>query len=139
MLGDHVAGTIVYTDAAGGVEAPCLAWFAGQSLHRPELVDSAVRFLKRRLRSKQAQAWPGVIAQFILGRLPEEELFLEASKSEPLRKRRLCKAEFWAGVVAGAAGDGPKATARLHSAARCEALLEVEYYLARYEHGEQNP
>lgn len=137
LLKDHISGRIVYTDAAGGVLAPCLAWFAGQSLNCSELANSAVRFLKKRLRSKQAGAWPGVIGQFVLGRLPEEDLLTEATNSERLLKRHLCKAEFWIAVVVGAAGDSGKAMGLLNSAARSNALLEVEYYLAQHEHGKR--
>jgi hypothetical protein len=137
LLNDHISGTIVYTDAAGGVVAACLAWFAGRSLNRAALAESAVRFLKKRLRSKQARAWPGAIGQFVLGRLPEEDLLAEAAKSEPLRQRHLCKAEFWAGAVAGVSGDNRRATDLLGSAAKSIALLEIEYYLARHEHGKR--
>lgn len=137
LLADHAAGTIAYTDAAGGVVAPCLAWFAGQSLGRPVQVESSFQFLDKRLGTKPAHAWPGAIGHFILGRLSDGDLFIEAGRSERLRKRHLCKAAFWAGVGAGVAGKEQKANELLHFAAGSGALQEVEYYLARHEYGQR--
>jgi lipoprotein NlpI len=134
LLTDHESRKISYTDAAGGVESPCLAWLAGKTQDDSGTVMRAERFLKKRLRAKQATAWPGAIAQYLLGNLSEEEL-LELSAAAPsLATRHQCQANFWVGMVANLVGEHTKATKALLAASESGALLDEEFYLAQYEY-----
>ncbi len=130
LLSDHEARLITYTDAAGGIETPCLAWFGGTMQADSELVHRAELLLKKRLRSKQAMAFPGAIGQYLLGTITDDDLILAASVSIPLASRHLCRAKFWMGVKACTAGNQANAITMFRESVESRALLEEEFYLA---------
>jgi hypothetical protein len=134
LLIDHDMRKITYTDAAGGIESPCFAWLAGKIQGDSETAKRAERFLKKRLRAKQATAWPGAIAQYILGHITEKNLLELSAVAPSLAERHKCQADFWIGMVAHFTGEHTKATNSLLAASQSSALLEEEYYLAQYEY-----
>jgi tetratricopeptide (TPR) repeat protein len=127
-------GEIVYTDAAGGVEAPALLWFAGVRLDQPELCNAATKSLRKTLRSKRATSWPGVIGQLVLRRGVASDGQSAVSNVPILRERQLCQAEFyiaWSACHDGRYEDWRRA---LSQCARLDvALLEEELYLSKHE------
>jgi tetratricopeptide (TPR) repeat protein len=134
----HEQGKIQYSDFAGGVESPCLLWFAAVRLGQDQLLKPARRLLKEKTGRKNAwriKSWPGPIAKYLLDRITEDQL---RSKVEPeipiLHERQLCEAEFYIGVRRLQAGDQAGAKKAFRAAARLTpAKIENEYYLALHE------
>lgn len=125
---------IQYTDAAGGVEAPCLLWFAGVRLGRLEWRDAGIKSLRRTLRSKRSTAWPAALGQLVLGRALPDEVRKSVSSVAILHERELCQAEFyiaWLAFVDQRLDEFRDSLTR--AASLSAALLEDELYLARYE------
>jgi len=134
VLEDHEAGRITHTDAAGGIEAPCIAWFAGVERADTSLVRRAERMLKKRLRNKPAASWPGAIGAFVLGRITETDLIAAASTSLPLKKRHLCQARFWAGLLAKQTKNLKRSATLFKQSADSNQVLEDEMFLAAAEY-----
>ncbi|MEZ6041309.1 MAG: hypothetical protein R3C20_12440 [Planctomycetaceae bacterium] len=125
---------IEYTDGAGGVQSPCLLWFAGARLKDLTLKDSANSLLKRLLKRRRANNWPGPIGRFLIEQVDAESLRSSVSSVPVLRERELCQAEFY--ISAQALDDDGRQhyidglrRASDHSA----AILEDEFYLAKFE------
>jgi|GEM_PF-1207732 len=134
LVHGHERGKVQYTDAAGGVESPCLLWFAAVRLGQDELLKPARRLLKEKVRSKNGwiENWPGPIAKFLLGQITEAELRSEVEPQIPvLHERELCQAEFCIGVRRLQLGDHAGAKRAFRAAARLTAAkIENEFYLA---------
>ena len=94
------------------------------------LVHRAELLLKKRLRTKQAAAFPGAIGQYILGTITDADLIQAASASAPLASRRLCQAKFWMGVKSSTVGNQINAIAMFRESVERRGLLEKEFYLA---------
>jgi tetratricopeptide (TPR) repeat protein len=122
------------TDAAGGVQSPALLYFAATHLRDSCLEKHSIELLKRRLRSKRIKAWPGPIAEFLLGKLDKTEfLHKSAAVDNPiLEKRRLTKAHFWIGFRYYRQGNTNEYKSYLQKSLAGH-ILEPEYYLASYE------
>jgi tetratricopeptide (TPR) repeat protein len=129
-----LAGSIRYTDAAGGVSIANLLWFASIRLHEPAGQTLATKLLRKKLRTKQSQSWPGPISRFLLGGIDEPQLRAAAARTRILRERELCQAEFYVGVAAFEA-DRQRYYELMRASAKYGSLakLEAEYYLATYE------
>lgn len=125
---------IQFTDGAGGVQSPSLLWFAGARLNDARLQKSANHLLKRLLKTRQANNWPGPIGRLLLQRLDAETLRSSVSSVPVLRERELCQAEFYISVQA-LDGDGRKQyiDGLRRASDLTAALLENEFYLARHE------
>ena len=129
----------VYADAAGGVLAPSLLWFAGVRLGDLPLRRRAEELLRRfRLRDRAAQMrqWPGprAVASYLCGEVADQT-FLQAWTDGPdggvLETRRRCIACFWVGVRTETVHARHDLFAR--AVASKEAILESEYFLAKSE------
>lgn len=123
-----------YTDAAGGVESPCLLWFAGARSSDTELLNLAQSSLKNALKSGRATCFPAAIGQLLLRRTDAQSARKTVSSVPIRRERDLCKLEFY--IAAQALHDGRPA-AYINGLRECvkltAALLENELYLARHE------
>lgn len=129
-----LAGDVSYTDAAGGVSIGNLLWFASVRLHDPAHRSLATKLLRKKLRAKQSQAWPGAISRFLLGAIDESQLRDAVSHVPILRERESCEAEFYIGV--SALHSDPECyygSMRVSAALGSVAKLGAEYYLAMYE------
>jgi tetratricopeptide (TPR) repeat protein len=134
VVQDLNGNAITYTDAAGGVQAPCLLWFAGMRLENGRLCEIATESLKRTLKSKRTSIWPGIVGQLVLGRTVASSVRAAVSSVPILRERQLCQAEFyiaWCALQDHRRKDCWQALRR--SAQLNAALLENEFYLARHE------
>src|SRR5437762_3517497 len=58
-----------FTDAAGGVTAPAMLFFAASRLGETKLRQEAVAGLRQRWSPEIARVWPGPIAGFLLGEM----------------------------------------------------------------------
>ncbi|MDR3403629.1 MAG: tetratricopeptide repeat protein [Chthoniobacter sp.] len=129
-------GRIVHTDAAGGVSIANLLWFAATRLQDAARRALATKVLRKRLRTKQSQAWPGPVSRFLLGQIGEAEMRAAITSTPILRERELCTAEFFVGVAA-LESNVPFYHESMQRAVEMGSVskIEVEYYLALHEVG----
>lgn len=134
VVRDLDGNRITYTDAAGGVESPCMLWFAGVRLAKTELCEIATKSLRKMLGRKQAKCWPGVLGRLVLGQAAPAEAREAVSTVPILRERQLCQAEFYIAWTSLMEENKSACLEALDQSARLgDALLEMELYLARYE------
>jgi len=126
-----------HMDAAGGVNAPMLLWWASHfnelAAFRAEAVAELIR-----LRSQQAlvrRGWPGPIADHILGRISSVQLRIAAtSHNAQLESTRRCRSEFYESIKYFLNGDSDNYIRCLMSVIENSLnLKEDEARLARYE------
>lgn len=124
-----------YTDAAGGVELPALLLYGAVRLRDALLEKKAIKLLEQ-FATDEKKAWPGSIAPFLLGKIDTQELLsnIKASKSDILRARFQCQADFFIGLRAYIKSD--KRTfqeAMIRCSENYYGDLHHEYYLAHWE------
>lgn len=124
---------IQYTDGAGGVQSPCLLWFAGGRLKDVTLQDSAISMLRTLLKGRRANNWPGPIGRLLLKQADAETLRSSVSSVPVLRERELCQAEFYISVQTLDDGRQLYIDGLRRAIGQSVALLENEFYLARFE------
>lgn len=130
-----------HTDAAGGVQAGCLLWFASARLGDPALRALADELLLKRLGKpgRWGNAWPAPLAAMLLGELPVPDLMAAASSPPAMANRQLCQAHFHAASLAHSQGNGDLAARHLQSSAETRAFIEIEYFLALHELRHRDP
>ncbi len=124
-----------YTDAAGGVELPALLLYAAERLSDATLRNKALRLLKKFTKGRR-RAWPGDVAPFLLGKIDSQELLrdVQARKSERLKGRFQCQADFFIGLRAYIKNDKAAfAQAMLRCSENPNGDLHHEFYLAHWE------
>lgn len=126
VMQDIDARKIAYTDAAGGVTSGALLWYASCFEGLGHYRKPAEKFLKKKANLKRNRIWPGPIAQYLLGNLPEEDLILLARES----KKQICQAYFYVGAKALQSGDKKWFREAMASTVNSECLIKNEYYLA---------
>jgi tetratricopeptide (TPR) repeat protein len=138
--------SIIYTDMAGGVTQGVLLWYMGVSLNDEVSVAHAIKYLENRCKRERIQMFPGHIARYILGECPfyevvkaatggsNVEVAVAAAGSDLQKRRGLCEALFYDGVLCRSRNNEAGCLARMQ---KCHALenpiLEVEWYLAAEE------
>jgi tetratricopeptide (TPR) repeat protein len=130
-----------YTDLAGGVEAPAFLFFASIRLADNNLCREATARLRKRWKPRLQFLWPGPIAGYLLGKIPEQVFLITQTFADPiLESRRRCKAHFWVAVKALQQQDFSKYRRHLKHAIRTPpkghfyaVTLEPEYWLAQAE------
>jgi hypothetical protein len=124
-----------YTDLAGGVGEHLLTYYAAVRMGEEPLRKKTERRLKAK--TKRPSAWPGPLAEFIVGKLTEQELLSRMSTSPILRIRHICQAEFYIGVMHLAGGDenGFLESMRQSCSQGPVSLVELEHYVACAEVG----
>jgi hypothetical protein len=119
-----------YEGPAGNLKPPALLIYAGTRLGDERFVLRGTRLLKKGWKSKVQRIWPGPVAGYLLGLVPEQS-FLEDGYSAPdLEARRLTSAHFWVAL------RNPQQAREHYEAAIAPegaSVLEVEHHLA---HGE---
>jgi hypothetical protein len=130
-----LAGTVTFTDAAGGVTIGNLLMFGGVVRRDSVAIALASKLLKKRLRAKQAALWPGPASRYLLGELAGDALLAAVSQTPVLRERQLCQAHFYIAVSALSDGDtaGFQAESERALAFGCLAKLGAEYFLSLHE------
>lgn len=120
-----------YTDAAGGVQIPCLLYYAAVSLKNEDLEKEAINLLKKKFKTKKTKInFPGSIAGYIIGKIDEENLMNSLSDQTILRERQLCKVTFYIAINCLKAGHIERFYKLLEECRFSNAYLEDEYYLA---------
>lgn len=146
LVQDFDAGKIDYSDGAGGVENGHLLWFASCHPVANEHRATALRYLRKRCKSRIVTNWPGPIAKYLVGSISEKALLTaaEADRDDPsipeenyrsIESRQLCQAYFYIGVRAFETGDMRrfKECMRKSVSLGSETLIENEFYLAQRE------
>jgi tetratricopeptide (TPR) repeat protein len=130
-----------YTDAAGGIEAPLLLWFAGVRERRDELKKRAATAIRRIGSSPRAKNWPGPLAAVVSRGSSLSELIPQMSSQPLVQPRQVCQASFFLGVARLEAGDEAAARELMRQAASQQptALLRPEHYLAGHESRRSDP
>jgi tetratricopeptide (TPR) repeat protein len=122
-----------FTDAAGGVQAGLLSWFAAGCLGEDRAAEQALAFLRMRVKAATRQLWPLPLAQFVLHEIAPRELVEIATAAGTLADRRLCQAHFYVAMRTRFDGQGEQDVATSLRAAVAhgrETSLEIEYDLA---------
>jgi hypothetical protein len=124
-----------YTDAAGGVEAPLLLFYAGVRNGMPALRQEAEGILQELLPTTAISNWPGPIAQYVSGQFTESGLREKVSSQPVSNAKQSCQAAFYVGVMHLRDDNVPAFQQRMHEAAAQGpfSLIKQEYYLARGE------
>jgi tetratricopeptide (TPR) repeat protein len=132
IVRDLKRGRIQFSDASGGAHSALLLFFAGVFRISSTAIEEAEHYF-RGLNSAATEAWPGPIAEFVLGRVDYRELISVAQKSPQLMLRRACQASFYGGVCAHRRGDviGPFFSVSVDYGA--QVPLEIEYFFAAHE------
>jgi tetratricopeptide (TPR) repeat protein len=128
-----------YTDEAGGVSGASALWYGALRSGDVTLAKTAERRLRKLWSRGKVLAldktWPGsiAIAGYILGDVLGEALLECKCDHAILEIRRLCRVNFWVGVKSL---DMNSAATWFHKALACDkrAILEYEYFLARWEY-----
>jgi tetratricopeptide (TPR) repeat protein len=131
----------LYTDAAGGVEAPAVLLYAAERLHRAELRKESLTVL-RKLARRKLRSWPGAIVPFLLEQIDIARLEndINAAGNDTLIGRRRCQADFYIALRALRARDQAAFQAGMIRCATSRyGHLEHETYLARWEVKHQFP
>ncbi len=127
-----------WVDAAGGVEAPALLFFA--SKRRPGIfpVERSLALLRERWAPRLAKIWPGPIAGFLLGEMDLDTFLVRQTFANSiLEEKRLCQAHFWVATsLLGQVGSEQYADHLRASTKPTQhnvAIFKPEYWLARAE------
>jgi tetratricopeptide (TPR) repeat protein len=147
-------GSINYGDLAGGVEQGLLLYYMGTTARDPDAAAFALKYLRNRAKRSAIESWPGPLARYYLGDMSFEDVLSAATgqrnvtdaivsaRTNFLSLRQLCGAVFHDGVRHRAQGAEDLCLARMRECYALEdPLIELEWYLARYEveHAEQRP
>lgn len=135
LVQNHLAGKIVYSDMAGGIESGALLWFAACFEKFRQYQKTAEKLLKKKVKLKRNKYWPGPVVQYLLGNISEEDFKLTACKSSNLKERHLCQAYFYIGAKALLNGDNNRYWEAMADSVATGPpnYVENEYYLARHE------
>ncbi|MBE0535683.1 MAG: hypothetical protein IH624_08430 [Phycisphaerae bacterium] len=127
----------------GAPDTPLILWYAGQRLGDEKLVKQSLKKLKRYWKVedyREFSGWRGTatIAGFLLDKVPDD-VFLYDWKDEErgsIEDRRLCRANFWAGMKCLEQGDETAAVTYFKCAFSGPkiAILQYEYFLAKWEY-----
>ena len=132
----HRATKTNYTDAAGGVEAYLLLFYASV---RDELIDLKNDSLKTLLGMHKSaeKIWPGPIAGYVSGRITESELREKISSQPILRAKQTCQAAFYIALMNLIDSKPILFQQRMQESAMqgSFSLTKQEYYLANLEIG----
>jgi hypothetical protein len=128
------AANTKYTDAAGGVEIPLLLLFASAKLQNEELKTQSLKELQT-LCKKSTTSWPGPVANYVLGKLTEDDVRSKMSAQPVLRAKQACQAAFYFGVMRSMQQDtnGYRKCMQESCEQGAVSLMKQEYYLARAE------
>jgi hypothetical protein len=151
MVNGVLDGSINYGDAAGGVTQGLLLYYMSITMREENSAALALRYLRNRARRSAARLWPGPLARYMLGEIKWDAVLTAATKrgdlasatqrahDDLLSRRQLCAALFHDGIKRRAQGAEDLCLQRMQQCiALKDPLIELEWYLARYEVEETN-
>jgi tetratricopeptide (TPR) repeat protein len=129
---------ITQSDAAGGITPIALLWWASAHPEVSSWKKTADKELRHQWKNKTCQRnlWPGTLAPFLLGLIPQDALLnaaVESTSYEPIQKRHWRAAHFYIGAKCLDQNDLAGYEEHLKLCIQEEDILTAEYYLARYE------
>jgi hypothetical protein len=89
-----------YADIAGGIDVLLLQYFASIKLNDSKLLLSVKKKIKKLLKNKIATNFYGLLGNYVLDEITENELFSSVTMTNILRERQLCRMDFILGVKA---------------------------------------
>jgi len=124
-----------YKDAAGGIDVQVLLYFASVKTNQEKLKLSAIRAIKKLLKSKQSVNYPGPLGHYLLNDITEYQLIDYITNVPILKERQLCQAQFVSAIKILEAGnvDGYYKKLKECTSYGPASYLEQEYYLAKGE------
>ncbi|MFL6465320.1 MAG: hypothetical protein ACJ73N_13035 [Bryobacteraceae bacterium] len=124
-----------YTDAAGGVEAPLLLFYAAAKSGADDLRSESLKLLKKLCRPKSKLPWPGPLASYVLGQIDEQALRGAIDQQPILAAKQTCQADFYVGLMNLTHGESRQFSVTMERAISHVpfALQKCEFYLARNE------
>lgn len=141
-----IDGSIKYADNAGGVSQGLLLWYAGVTAADEKSKTYALKYLSKLTKKSRVKYWPGPLALFALGQMPEEEVLVELcgtndlqesvrqAKDDLLKRRCLVQSLFYFATQKRAKGNEEQCRIGMAKCTDMEnPVLEVEWYLARAE------
>jgi hypothetical protein len=137
-------GTIKYADPSGGCDWGVLLWFMSTSDENEVNEQISLKFLKNRIKRKQAQGWPGNLAFNVLSLESELETLQKVFgvksldeidpqlQSDMHFRDRLARTLFYFAHLAKQSGDTVRGQELLVRCAKVKnPHYTVEWYLAR--------
>ncbi len=124
-----------YKDAVGGMDTLLLLYFAAIKTNDGKLRLSAVREIKKLLKSKLALNYPGPLGHYLLEEITEKQLIGYVAKVPILKERELCQAHFVSAIKVLEKGDTNAYYRKLRECINygSASYLEGVYYLAKAE------
>ncbi len=135
--------SIMYADAAGGVEQGLFLWLSATELHDAKLVATALTYLKKRAKRPAIDYWPGSIAKFVLGDIDADQLVQTELQCDSIdefmtkesltldERTTLCKMLFYIGISCRRHGETELAEKHLSACRKIENPITVlEWYIA---------
>ncbi|WP_295668741.1 hypothetical protein [uncultured Mucilaginibacter sp.] len=129
------AQNCMYQDAAGGIDTQVLLYFAAIKTKQDKLRQTAVRTIKKLLKSKRSINYPGPLGHYLLNDITEEQLISYVANVPILRERQLCQAQFVSAIKILETEDVDGYYKKLKECVSYgpSSYLEHEYYLAKGE------
>jgi hypothetical protein len=124
-----------YQDGAGGMELPCLLFYAAVRDPKSYDISKASALVKQALRHPWAENWPGPVGRFLLGMINAKELLKLAQFEHPeVTDEQQNQAEFYIGVKAYQESDSKRFFQAMKKCASAKEFeMFGEFYLARFE------
>ncbi|MDB5148840.1 MAG: hypothetical protein JWQ57_2860, partial [Mucilaginibacter sp.] len=101
----QLAQNSIYKDAAGGISTHVFLYFAGLKTGQEKLKATAMKMIKKLLKSKRAINFSGPLGHYLIDDISENELLSYISKVPILRERELCQAHFVSAIKRLEIGD----------------------------------
>jgi len=101
----HQVQNSLYKDAAGGMDIQVLLYFAAIKTGQNKLKATAVKTIKKLLKSKRATNFPGPLGHYLIDDITDKELLSYVFPVPILRERQLCQAHFVIAIKKLESGD----------------------------------
>jgi tetratricopeptide (TPR) repeat protein len=125
----------LYKDAAGGIGIQVFLYFSGVKTGQDKLKSTAIKAIKKLLKSKRAINFPGPLGHYLIDDINDEELLSCIATVPILRERQLCQAHFVLAIKRLEVGDTEGYYKKLKDCISygASSYLEQMYYLAKGE------
>lgn len=131
----ELAQNSIYKDAAGGVGTQVFLYFAGIKTNQEKLKATAIKTIKKLLKSKRSINFPGPLGHYLIDNISENEMLSGVSKVPILRERELSQVHFVSAIKRLEAGDTVGYYKKLRECISygSRSYLSQMYYLAKGE------